>query len=78
MVDLLNLTFNKKILSEIVALSYNQVCCQTSSQKKKKKKDLLPNFKVILMACFLFIRFVCLFLFFWCEDLYSFKFCDWF
>ena len=38
MVDLLNLTFNKKILSEIVALSYNQVCCQTSSQKKKKKK----------------------------------------
>ena len=31
MVDLSKFTFNKKILSEVVALGYNQVCNQTLS-----------------------------------------------
>lgn len=29
MVDLLKLTFNKKILNEVVALDNNQICIQT-------------------------------------------------
>ena len=33
MVDLSKFTFNKKILSGVVVISYNQVCSQTLSQK---------------------------------------------
>jgi len=36
MVDLSKFISNKKILNGVVALAYNQVCCQ--------KKSLLPNF----------------------------------
>ena len=38
--DLLNFTFNKKIVSEVVTLAYNQICGQTLSLKKKKKPSL--------------------------------------
>ena len=31
MVDILEFIFNKKILSGVVALGYNQICCQTLS-----------------------------------------------
>ena len=34
--DLLNFTFNKKIVSEVVTLAHNQICGQTLSIKKKK------------------------------------------
>ena len=38
MVDLSKFTFNKKILSKIVALSYDQFCNQILFVKKRKEK----------------------------------------
>ena len=52
MMDMSKFTSNKKILNGLVALSYNQVCCQTLfykniwTKKKKKKKiheDRMPK-----------------------------------
>ena len=52
MIDFLKFTSNKKILNGLVALSYNQVCCQTlfykniwTKKKKKKKNSWGPNAK---------------------------------
>ena len=38
MVDLSKFIFNKKILSRVVAIVYNQICNQTPQKKKKKKR----------------------------------------
>ena len=53
--DLLNFTFNKKIVSEVVTLAYNQICGQTLSIKKKKKPSLYgtiyPRIRHLLWLC---------------------------
>ena len=50
MADLLKFIFNKKILSEIVELGYNQVFSHTLSFYKKKMSDLVKSNPLLVLV----------------------------